>query len=100
MQHVAPCEGTLRNGERERNENVEGVQGCDTKERRERERNGNVEGVHGCDTKERRERGMKMLRGFRVVTLRNGEDSEENGRGLRTGKTTLKARNGDSLRVE
>ena len=65
---------TLRNTERERNENVEVDQGCDTKGHRERgmrmlrwingvtlrnterERNENVEVDQGCDTKEQRER--------------------------------------------
>ena len=40
----------LGNRERERNENVEVDQGCDTKG--QRERNENVEVDQGCDTKE------------------------------------------------
>ena len=49
---------TLRNTERERNENVEVDQGCDTKEQRERER------------------GMRMLRWIKGVTLRDREREE------------------------
>ena len=43
---------------------------------RERERNENVEVDQGCDTKEQRERGMRMLRWIKGVTLRNREREE------------------------
>ena len=43
---------------------------------------------------------MRLLRGFRGVTLMNGEESEGIGRDLGTENTTLKARHGESLRVE
>ena len=60
--------------ERERNENVEVDQGCDTKGQRERTEN--VEVDHWCNTKEQRERGMRMLRWIKGVTLRNREREE------------------------
>ena len=66
---------TLRDIERERNENVEVEQGCDTKEHRERERNENVEVDQGVTLRER-ERGMRMLRWINGVTLRNREREE------------------------
>ena len=43
---------------------------------RERERNENVEVDQGCDTKGQRERGMRMLRWIKGVTLRNREREE------------------------
>ena len=46
---------TLRNRERERIENAEVDQGCDTKG--QRERNENVEVDQWCNTREQRERG-------------------------------------------
>ena len=65
---------TLRNRERERNENVEVDKGCNTKG--QRERNENVEVDQGCGPKEQRERGMRMLRRINGVTLRNREREE------------------------
>ena len=65
---------TLRNKERERNENVEVDQWCNTKEQRERGMR-MLRWIKGV-TLRNRERGIRMLRWIKGVTLRNTEREE------------------------